>query len=62
MSKEELSLLTSSELAEAAKEYASNTNPYCDAGLEPIYSDLDIAEAYKAGFLEAVSILAAKQS
>jgi hypothetical protein len=42
------------ELDEKAKEYADNTNPYCDADLEPIFSDLDLRVAFKAGYLRAL--------
>ena len=41
-------------LNELAKEYADNASPYCDAELEPIFSDLDLYEAFKAGYLEAM--------
>ncbi len=52
--KEMNTLHCSDELDEMAKEYADNTNPYCDAELEPLFSDLDLCEAFKAGYLRAL--------
>lgn len=41
-------------LDKIAKEYVDNTNPYCDAELDPIFSSLDLYEAFKAGYLKAL--------
>lgn len=41
-------------LDKKAKEYANSTNPYCDTVFEPVFSDLDLCEAFKAGYLRAL--------
>ena len=41
-------------LDKKAKEYANSTNPYCDTEFEPVFSDLDLCEAFKAGYLRAL--------
>lgn len=46
----EIEIVPKRTLRRTAKDYASKTYPYCDADLEPYFSERDLVDAFERGY------------